>query len=113
MTIKLKPATKKSTFVVGVEFFDADGTAVAPKLAQWTLKDEDLVVVNSRDAVNIDVPETTVNIVLTGDDLALPDPDKPGRYILVEAVYDSVLYGNDLHLRDEGWFPLTNLVAKD
>ena len=112
MTIKLKPSTEESTFVVTVSFFETDWTAVAPKLAQWTLKDEDGAIVNSREAVNIDVPGTTVNIVLTGDDLALPDIDKRTRYLLNEALYDSVLYGNDLHLREEGKFLISNLFAK-
>ena len=112
MTIKLKPSTEESTFVVTVSFFETDGTAVAPKLAQWTLKDEDGAIVNSREAVNINVPGTTVNIVLTGDDLALPVTTKPKRYLLIEAVYDSVLYGNDLQLREEGLFTILNLVAK-
>lgn len=112
MAIKLIPSTEKSTFVVTVSFFETNGTAVAPKLAQWTLKDEDGAIVNSREAVNINVPGTTVNIVLTGDDLALPDIDKRTRYLLIEAIYDSVLYGNDLHLRQEGKFVVSNLVAK-
>lgn len=112
MTIKLKPSTEESTFVVTVSFFEIGGAAVAPKLVQWTLKDEDGEVVNGREAVNIDVPETTVTIVLTGDDLALPETDKPTRYLLIEALYDSVLYGNDLNLREEGKFIISNLVAK-
>lgn len=112
MTIKLRPATEESTFVVTVSFSETTGAAVAPKLTQWTLKDEDGAIVNSREAVNIDVPGTTVTIVLTGDDLALPDTTKPTRYLLIEAVYDSVLYGNDLNLREEGKFPISNLVSK-
>ena len=112
MTIKLRKATEESTFVVTVAFFDTDQVAVAPKLAQWTLKDEDGAIVNSREAVLIDSPGTTVTIVLTGDDLALPDTTKPDRYLLVEAVYDSLLYGSDLNLREEGKFLISNLVAK-
>lgn len=112
MTIKLRKATEESTFIVTVAFFDTDQAAVAPKLAQWTLKDEDGAIVNNREAVLIDSPGTTVIIVLTGDDLVLPDPLKPTRYLLIEAVYDSVLYGNDLNLREEGRFQISNLVAK-
>lgn len=64
-----------------------------------------------KSAVNINTPGTTVYIVLTDADLALPDTAKPKRYVLVEAVYDSVLYGNDLHLRDEGEFSIANLKS--
>lgn len=109
--IKLRSSTEQSTFVITVAFLDTAGAAVAPKLAQWTLKDEDGNIVNSRHAVNIDTPGTTVYIVLTDADLALPDTAKPKRYILVEAVYDSVLYGNDLHLRDEGQFSINDLKS--
>lgn len=112
MTIKLKPSTEQSTYVVTVNFYDVSGAAVAPKLAAWTLKDEDGAIVNSRSAVNIDVPGTSNTIVLTGADLALPDTNKPMRYLLIEAVYDSLLYGNDLNLREEGSFMVSNLVAK-
>jgi hypothetical protein len=111
MTIKLQASTEESTYIVTVSFFDADGTPVAPKLAQWTLKDEDRAIVNGRDAINIDEPEISEVIVLTGDDLALPDSTRPLRYLLIEAQYDSVLYGNDLHLREEGRFKIANLVS--
>jgi len=112
MTIKLKPATEESTYIATVSFFETTGVAVAPKLVQWTLKDQDGAVVNSREEVNVDVPGDTIVIVLTGDDLAMPDMTKPNRYLLIEAVYDSVLYGNDLSLREEGKFSVDNLVAK-
>lgn len=112
MTIKLKPSTEESTYIVTVSFFDVGRVPVAPKMAQWTLKDEDGAIINGRDAVNIDVPETTETIVLTGVDLELPDITKPMRYLLVEAVYDSILYGNDLNLREEARFPVADLFAK-
>lgn len=113
MTIKLaNPAVEQSTYIVTVEFFDSDGISVTPKIAQWTLKDEDGAVVNSRDAVDLPTPEATEYIALTGNDLALPDTAKPFRYLLVEAQYDSVTYGNDLWLREEFKFKITNLKGK-
>lgn len=113
MTIKLDAPTEQSTYVVTVAFFDSAGAAVTPKLASWTLKDQDGAIINGRDAVNIDTPKATETVVLTGLDLALPDPKKPYRYLLIEAVYDSVLYGNDLNLREEGKFKIANLEAKE
>lgn len=113
MTIKLIiPAVEQSTYVVTIEFLDLDGVAITPKLAQWTLRDEDNAVVNLRDAIDLPTPAATEHIVLTGDDLALPDPAEPFRYLLVEAQYDSLAYGNDLWLREEFKFKITNLRGK-
>lgn len=113
MTIKLcRSATEKSTYIVTVSFLDSEGAAVSPKLASWTLKDEDGNIVNSRDAVDIPTPSSEESIVLTGDDLALSDVDKPYRYLLIEAQYDSTTYGNDLFLRDEAKFKISNLESK-
>ena len=112
MTIKLKPSTEESTYIATISFFETNGTAVAPKLVQWTLKDQDGAVVNGREEVNVDVPGATIVVVLTGDDLSLPDATRPNRYLLIEAIYDSVLYGNDLNLREEAQFAVSNLVAK-
>jgi hypothetical protein len=113
MTIKLNApvSTEESTYIITVRFFDSDGNPVAPRLASWTLKDEAGAVVNSREAVDIPSPATVNYIALTGDDLALPDTTKPYRYLLVEALYDSVLYGNDLNLREEAKFKISNLVS--
>ena len=111
MTIKLKAATEQSTYVIAVSFLDTAGNAVTPKLASWTLKDESKAVVNSRLAVNLPVVGNAAAIVLTGADLALPDESAPLRYLLIEALYDSVLYGNDLNLREEARFTISNLVA--
>jgi hypothetical protein len=113
MTIKLsKASTEESTYIVTVSFFDTARTPVTPRIASWTLKDQDGAIVNNRDAVDLTPLGTTATIVLTGDDLALPDTNKPTRYLLIEALYDSTLYGTDLHLREEGKFTISNLVAK-
>ena len=112
MAIKLGVYNEQSTGIVEVDFSDSTGAAATPKLASWTLKDEDGAIINGRDAVNIDTPKATETVVLTGLDLALPDPKKPYRYLLIEAVYDSVLYGNDLNLREEGKLKIVDLKAK-
>lgn len=113
MTIKLcDNATEKSTYIVAVSFMDSDGVAVSPKLASWTLKDEDGNIINSRDAIDIPTPSSEESIVLTGDDLVLSDTSKPYRYLLIEAQYDSVTYGNDLFLREEAKFKINDLKSK-
>ena len=113
MTIKLRDnAIEKSTYIITVSFTDSDGGAVSPKLASWTLKDEDGNIINNRNSVDIPTPSSEEDIVLTGDDLVLSDITKPYRYLLIEALYDSITYGNDLSLRDEARFKISDLKSK-
>lgn len=106
-TIKTQ-ANEESTFVVTVAFTNAAGTAVTPKSATWSLLDKDGAVVNSRDAVTISSLSTTVDIVLSGNDLQRADGKT--RKLLVEAVYDSD-EGSDLPLKDELTFQIYNLAG--
>ena len=99
-------AVERSTYVLPVEFLDADGESVAPTTANWTLYDHDKeTVINSRQ----DVPLTGNYITLTGDDLALPNSALPARYVLVKAVYDSATFGSNLSFRAEIQFKIVNL----
>lgn len=109
MTAKLKQsANEQSTFAVEVSFFDETGAALIPTAVTWTLTDNTKVVVNGRVAVSI-TPASTVIIVLSGDDLIIGQHDK-GRYLLIEATYNSTL-GSNLPLRDQVFFEVSNLVA--
>lgn len=110
MTVKLtESATEQSTYIIQVSFKDEAGVAVVPKSAVWTLSDKDSVVINLRDQVVVTPLAATVPIVLTGDDLVLATD--ANRFVLVEAVYDSATYGNDLQLREEFSFKIGNLVT--
>lgn len=112
MTISLhRDAIENSTYIVTVSFKDSTGSAVAPTLASWSLFDEDGNIVNLRSQVDIPSPGSEEAVVLTDDDLALPDDTKPMRYLLIEALYDSVVYGNDLSLREEIKFKISNLQS--
>jgi hypothetical protein len=103
-------AAEQSTYVMVVTFLDADGTEVTPTSATWTLYSSDrTTVINSRE----DVALTGGYIVLTGDDLALPNSGQSNRYILVKATYNSATFGNDLSLRSEIQFKITNLGTID
>ena len=66
MTIKMIAATEESTYVATIQFFDLGGVPVAPKLASWTLKDENGSIVNSRNQINIPTPATS-NVVVFSD----------------------------------------------
>jgi hypothetical protein len=109
MPIKLSAANEKSSYFVTVSFTDEEGQAVTPDTLIWTLTDSNGNVVNDREDVEI-TPDTSVTIVLSGDDL--PHAPYPGSlYLLVEATYTSSL-GSDLPLVDEAEIPVTNLAAK-
>jgi hypothetical protein len=106
-----EPAVERSTYIVTVTFLDSARNPTTPKLLEWTLVDEDGAVVNSREDVNVDTPKSTESLVLSGADLALPDPVKPARHLLLHAQYDSVEYGNDLPCRQELKFKVANLFG--
>lgn len=110
MTVKLaEPAIEQSTYIIQISFKDEAGEPVVPKAAAWTLADKTGTAINSRSDVAISSLAATVTIVLTGNDLAMTT-DKD-RYVLVEAVYDSATYGNDLNLREEFQFKITELLT--
>lgn len=104
-------AVEQSTYIVTATFRDEDGAAVIPLTAAWTLTNEYGVVVNSRQDVAIAPIASTINVVLTGADLAmLGEMDTGRRLVLVEATYNSSL-GAGLHLREEIEFELRPLVG--
>ena len=101
-------ANEKSTFVITVAFTDEDGDPVIPKTGlNWSLTDLNGAAVNSKTAVAI-TPAATVNIVLSGADLALTDGRDTYRILTVEGTYDSLL-GNSLPLKDSVRFLIKNL----
>ena len=111
VTVLSDKAVEKSTYVVTVAFADEDGNAVTPDSISWTLSDTDGNVVNSRSDVSITVPAASNDIVLSGDDLAIPRPSMLRRRMTIEAVYDSDA-GSDLPFKGEIEFevtPLTNV----
>lgn len=105
---ELEAAKERSTYIVTVPFVDEDGTAVAPTSATWTLSDDRGNIINSRENVAI-TPASTVQIVLTGADLALSENDNGVRKLTVEAVYTSSL-GSGLTLNEEVTIPVLDLV---
>jgi len=110
MPIHIKQdAREESTRILDVSFFDETDAAVTPGEVHWTLSDENGTVINSRDAV-VMTPDTTVEIVLTGDDLAiLSSSDNGKRCLFVHAVYDSVV-ARGLQLNEEIWFNIAGLL---
>ncbi|HDM76324.1 MAG TPA: hypothetical protein ENG51_07620 [Deltaproteobacteria bacterium] len=102
-------AVEKSTFVITVAFQDEQGNSVTPNELTWTLTDMNGNVINNRDQVSI-TPASSVDIVLSGDDLALEGDAPELRVLTVEGTYSSDL-GSDLPIKDSVRFIVDNLVA--
>ena len=100
-------ACESSTYIVTATFTDEDGDSVIPDSITWTLTDKKGNVINSREDVEVSSPATAVDIVLSGDDLAVTSTGTL-RILTVEAVYDSDA-GLDLPLKDEARFHITDL----
>lgn len=99
-------ANDQSTFVITVSFFDEDGDPVTPNIVQWSLRNENDAIINDRELEDITVPDDTLEIVLSGDDLKYSEGAL--RALTIYATYDSTL-GNDLPLNDEVTFYIANL----
>ena len=106
-------ATEQGTIVVRAVFTDEDGDSVTPASnVLWTLTDTSGTVINSRQD-EVESAAATVDIVLSGDDLAIQAGETAQyveRRILVETTYDSSL-GSGLPLKKSGAFLVANLVA--
>lgn len=106
-------AVEESTAKITIVFTDEDEAAVTPSAITWTLTDADGTVINSRDGVSVDSPASTINIALSGDDLAIQageTGEAVSRIFTIEATYSSDL-GADLPLKDSLKFPLVDLIA--
>jgi len=101
-------AIEDSTYVVTAAFTDEDGNDVTPNTVTWTLTTTNGTVINSRQDVS-ETPGTSVDIVLSGDDLAIGSNGQH-RILTVEATYDSS-YGTDLPLKARCSFKIESLVA--
>lgn len=107
-------AKEESTYVITVNFTDEDDEAVVPDTIVWTLTDTAGTVINSRENVVVAVPDSEIDIVLSGDDLAIQsgEVNQGVRTLTVEATYDSTL-GNDLPLKESVRFIVDNLLVVD
>jgi hypothetical protein len=103
MAVRLEEHAKElSTYVVQVHFWDENGVAVAPSAITWSLKDEAQAVVNSRSAVVFSVPASSIDIPLSGNDLAVAGYTGSDRRLQVNATYTSVL--GVLPIVESVWF---------
>ena len=115
MPTKLKEkAVEGSTFGIRAEFIvklpEGDTPIVPNAPLTWSLRDKDGNIINSRDDVPL-TPASSVDVVLTGADLALPNNRPEERFVTINGTYNAV-YGNNLSLVDEVSFQITNLVGE-
>lgn len=103
-------AVEESTLAIVISFTDEDGNAETPATANWTLTDDDGDVINSREEVTISSLDTSVTVVLSGDDLALQSGESGSavRRFVVQGTYNSDL-GNGLPMIDSVAFPVRDV----
>ena len=97
-------ADEEGTFVVVATF---SGT---PITVNWKLTDALGNVVNSR-STETETATDVVNIILSGDDLALPDKNDTTRIVTVWGTFNSDTYGNGLPYTEEVSFTIENYIG--
>lgn len=104
-------AVENSTFPITVSFTDENGDPVVPNSGlSWTLTDQNGTVVNGRTAVALS-PATSVTIVLSGNDLAVPaGKSRIIQLLAIAGTYTSDL-GANLPLLEEVEFEVRGLTA--
>lgn len=92
-------ADETGTYIITASFVDEAGDAVTPNTVLWDLMDYDDNIINEREDES-ETPDTSVDIVLSGDDLAVVTDtrDDTIRRVYVHGTYDST-YGDDLPYR--------------
>lgn len=105
--------SERSTLIVDLSFRDSSNALVTPTSAKWSLYDENGGVINSRLDVTLTVSGGRAAITLTDNDLACGSAIVT-RAIVVDALYNSAQYGNNLRLTQEFRFsisPIEGLTA--
>jgi len=107
-TILTTLAIEESTYIITAVFTDETDVAVIPNNISWTLTDTQGNVINSRTAVVVAVPASSIDIVLSANDLATSSTNRK-RVLTITADYDSDA-GTSLPLRAEAIFEIEDLV---
>jgi len=105
-------AVEQSTFFITAAFTNSAGNSVVPNNLTWTLTDKDGNIINSREGEVIATPAASVTIMLSGDDLELPDIDDPVRVLLIEGDYDDAPTSETgVPIKEQAVFEIENLIA--
>jgi len=106
-------AVELSTYAVNVAFYDENSAAMLPNSIYWTLSDPDGTIINSRDAIGVSSVQTSIDIVLSGSDLAISSGShlaEENRVLTINGNFNSDL-GNALPIYDRVRFSVINLSA--
>ena len=112
-TVFTNKAVELSTFAVHVCFYDENSQAMAPNSLYWTLADPDGTIFNNRSMTAITSVQSSIDIVLSGSDLAISSGSllaEENRVLTIQGNYNSSL-GNALPLNDRVKFVVINLSA--
>lgn len=113
MITTIKPnANERSTYVIRVDLTDEDGAAVTPLSLSWTLQDIAGAVVNEREDVVIDSPQSSNTLVLEGDDLLVDGFFSGRRIITFSGTYNSTL-ANGVSIAAAASFDIDRLTKTD
>ena len=103
-------ANERGTYIIKCDFEDEDGTGIVPDSITWRLTDAKGVVINSRDTVAVASPATSVNVLLSSDDLAIANRRNTQRKLLIHAVVD-LAAGPNKDIYDEAEFEIANFIG--
>tara|TARA_R100000655_G_scaffold71272_1_gene109656 strand:+ start:519 stop:860 length:342 start_codon:yes stop_codon:yes gene_type:complete len=108
-----KIANEESTFFIDASIYDENENAITPTSLTWSLFDTEGNVINSREDVSIANLSSVVEIVLSGDDLALSNSETSAmikRYLVVQGTYDDS-NSDSRSLTEEFIFFIKNLTG--
>jgi len=101
-------AMEQGSYIVTLTFVDEENAAAIPNTLKWSWFDLEGNVINERQDVSA-APAAEVNIVLSGDDLAISgDGDCEMRRLVIEGTYESEAFG-ELNLNGSVLIEVANL----
>lgn len=109
--INIGSFNEQGTGVFDCVFTDENGDSVTPDTVSWTITDSSGTVINEREQVEVESPDSTTTITIYGDDLKILESETGSyvaRFIVIEGTYTSDL-GSGLPTKDEAFFTVKNL----
>jgi len=98
----LEEVNEGSTLTLEIEVTNADGVAVTPTVAKWTLTDRAGTVINSRADVSI-TPAETMTVNVAGDDNQILDQTNEREYRLFTVETDRGSTAKPENIQYEYW----------
>jgi hypothetical protein len=109
VNIQTPNAVEESSYFITVAFKDEDSVSFTPNNAYWTLTNVAGAVINARNEIEVTSLADSIDILLSGDDLALSEGSDMQRIFTIEGTYDSD-GGNNLPFKEQATFLIKNLI---